>query len=479
MDNGEIAETRSVSGDSRIGRLVEESVARLPFEPLAGQYKLLTALSGFVCSAGVNEVFVLNGYAGTGKTSVMGAFIRALDAQKRRVSLVAPTGRAAKVAESFSGHFASTIHKLIFRGNSLDPGNTQFFIAKNTTPDMLFVVDEASLIGDDTRQPARSLLVQLVRYVYSCPGCKMILVGDKAQLPPVGQERSTAMDPDRLKALGLDPVQFSLDIPVRQAAMSGIVYNATYVRQMLFCPTKDAAPRIFARDFPDVEVISSADLADRLAASWGEVGSDETLIVTRSNKRANSFNRAIRNMVMYAEEPLERGDRVIVAKNDYYWGRVNDLKGFIANGESAEVTWVGRTEKAYGRYFTDVELRFGGEDRVVGAKVVLRSLVSDGPSLPRDEMQAFYNRVLDAHEGSASQKIKGALEDPYYNALQLKYAYCVTCHKAQGGQWKHVYIDMGAIMPDGIGPEFYRWLYTAMTRATERLFIINPTIPVE
>lgn len=456
--------------------LVESALSTLPFTPHPDQQKLLNKLSDFVENGASNGVFVLNGYAGTGKTSMVGAFIKALKACRRKVVVVAPTGRAAKVAQSFSGHPASTIHKLLYRGNSLDPGNTTFFIARNTTPDTTFIVDEASMISDAPDSSGRSLLFHLARYVYSCPGCRMILVGDEAQLPPVGQTSSMAMNFERLRQMGLNPTGHSLDMPVRQAAMSGIIHNATYMRQKLFYPDSDAPDAIFVKEFPDVVAISSEDLAESLATSHALVGEDETLIITRSNKRANNFNRAIRNIVMYAEEPLERGDRVVISKNDYYWGKQNNLDGFIANGETAEVTWVGKTEKAYGRYFTDVELRFVSDGRIVGAKAMLRSLVCEGPSIPRAEMERFYARVMEAYEGELSKKIKGALEDPFYNALQMKYAYCVTCHKAQGGQWKHVYIDMGGIAPDAMTEDFYRWLYTAVTRATEKVFFINPTL---
>ena len=456
--------------------LVESALSTLPFTPHPDQQKLLNKLSDFVENGASNGVFVLNGYAGTGKTSMVGAFIKALKACRRKVVVVAPTGRAAKVAQSFSGHPASTIHKLLYRGNSLDPGNTTFFIARNTTPDTTFIVDEASMISDVPDSSGRSLLFHLARYVYSCPGCRMILVGDEAQLPPVGQTSSMAMNFERLRQMGLNPTGHSLDMPVRQAAMSGIIHNATYMRQKLFYPDSDAPDAIFVKEFPDVVAISSEDLAESLATSHALVGEDETLIITRSNKRANNFNRAIRNIVMYAEEPLERGDRVVISKNDYYWGKQNNLDGFIANGETAEVTWVGKTEKAYGRYFTDVELRFVSDGRIVGAKAMLRSLVCEGPSIPRAEMERFYARVMESYEGELSKKIKGALEDPFYNALQMKYAYCVTCHKAQGGQWKHVYIDMGGIAPDAMTEDFYRWLYTAVTRATEKVFFINPTL---
>ncbi len=457
--------------------ITHEAEASLPFELIASQRLLLEAMETFVFSPNPRQVFVLNGYAGTGKTSVVGAFIKVLDRLRRPVVLLAPTGRAAKVAQSFSGHPASTIHKRIYRGDSTDPSNMSFFLAPNEQRDTLFIVDEASLITD-TPSGGRSLLSHLIHHVYSAPGCRLMLIGDEAQLPPVGQTSSTAMNFDRLKALGLDPVGFTLDIPVRQAAMSGIVHNATYIRYLLMRPENDAIPELYVKDYPDVEVIPAQETADRLAESWSQVGEEETLIVTRSNKRANNFNQAIRNQVMYAEEPIQRGDRIIISKNDYYWGKRNGMRSFIANGDTARVTWVGKTEKAYGRYFCEMELELT-DGSIVGAKLMLRSLVCDGPSIPRQEMERLYNRVLDSYEGELSHKIKGVMEDPYYNALQAKYAYCVTCHKAQGGQWKHVYIDMSSIPPDALSSDFYRWLYTAITRATEKVFFINPTIPVK
>lgn len=453
--------------------LAEQAMSLLPFSPNAEQAALIHALAAFITNRGPRDVFVLNGYAGTGKTSVTGAIVKAMRASNMPVIILAPTGRAAKVAAYLSEDRASTIHKRIFRGNSADPANNTFFLAENRDAYATFIIDEASLITDSSDFNT-SLLMQLTRHVYSAPGCAMILVGDLAQLPPVGQTESPAMNPDRLRALGLNPISFSLDIPARQAAGSGILHNATIVRQFLFSGFPPERFRLRAEGFPDVTVISPQELADSLSDSWGLVGKEETLIVTRSNKRANNFNRAIRNLVMYAEEPLQQGDRIVISKNDYYWSRVNKLPNFIANGETAEVTWVGKTEKAYGRWFVDTELALPDIEAPVAAKIMLRSLVTEGPSIPRAEMEKLYNRVIAEYDGSISHKIKGAMEDPFYNALQAKYAYCITCHKAQGGQWRHVYIDMGTISPEAIGPDFYRWLYTAITRATERLFLINP-----
>lgn len=463
--------------DSLARKLTLSALGSLPFEPLPNQRMVLEAAARFAAGEGSPGcVFVLNGYAGTGKTSIVGALIGAMRDARRPIVLLAPTGRAAKVAASFSGHPSSTVHRRIYRPLGGDPASRKWMVAVNEAVDTLFVVDEASLIADT--RGGGGLLDTLVRYVYSAPGCRLMLIGDEAQLPPVGQEESMAMNPERLRALGLDPICMSLDVPVRQEAGSGIIHNASIVRECLH--SQIDAPRFPVLElsgYDDIVSVSSADLAEMLADSFAQVGPEETLIITRSNKRANNFNRAVRNMVMYAEEPLERGDRVVIAKNDYYWPSKNKLKTLIANGDMAEVAWVGKTEKKYGRFFTEAELHLS-DGAVVNAQVMLRSLASEGPAIPSAEMERFFNRVMAAYEGEVSQKISAALSDPYYNALQVKYAYCVTCHKAQGGQWRHVYIDLGGIAPDAAGAEFCRWLYTAITRATEKVFLINPMLTI-
>lgn len=463
---------------SEIYPLAEETAKKLPFVPLPSQYALMCALDQFVRSPDPRLVFILNGYAGTGKTSITGAFIKTLKDFKHNVVLLAPTGRAAKVASSFSGHPASTIHKRLYRGDTSNPHNTEFFLARNECKNTIFVVDEASLISDYPTE-SKSLLSHLIHHVYSSPGCKLILIGDEAQLPPVGQSQSWAMSPKRLSDLGLNPIRHVLNTPVRQSEESGIIYNATKIRYQIFGETPEVILHLRASGFPDIQVVTSRDLPEMLSDSWSGVGHEETLLITRSNKRANDFNRAIRNMIMYAEEPLQRGERVIISKNDYYWSKRNNTGSFIANGDTAEITWVGKKEKHYGRYFNEVEMTLNGDGTIINAWVMLRSLVSEGPNVSKTEMGKFYNRVMEAYPGTVSEKIKGVMEDPFYNALQLKYAYCVTCHKAQGGQWKHVYIDMGAIHPDSINEDFYRWLYTAVSRAKEKVFLINPSLPVE
>ncbi|MDE6018312.1 MAG: AAA family ATPase [Muribaculaceae bacterium] len=457
-------------------QLAEMAINALPFQPLECQAMSLYKMAEFVVSGMWRDVFVLNGYAGTGKTSVVAALINALSHCKIKSVVLAPTGRAAKVAGGMSKKAASTIHRRIYHMENSASGMT-IKLSANRDQNTIFIVDEASLITDSSRG---SLLKDLIRYVYSGQGCKMILVGDTAQLPPVGQSDSPAMNLDRLKQLGLAPFSHTLDVPVRQAAESGILYNATIVRQMLermqngeSSGSADGLLPLKLKGFPDIKAVSSIDLSDELSSSWSSVSPEETLIVTRSNGRANRFNQEIRNMVMYAEQPLQQGDRLVIAKNDYYWGRQNKMKTFLANGETVTVKWVGRPEKMYGRWFVDTELTLSdGEE--MSAKIMLRSLMTEGPAIPRLEMEQFFQHVINEEEGAgATEKIMAAMENPYYNAIQAKYAYCVTCHKAQGGQWKHVYIDMGGIPTDAMGTDFYRWLYTALTRATEKVFLLG------
>ena len=457
-------------------QLAETAMGALPFSPLEGQALAIYKMSEYVVAGMWRDVFVLNGYAGTGKTSVIAALIKALSHYRIKTVVLAPTGRAAKVAGGMAQKAASTIHRRIYHVETAN-GAMNVRLSANRDQNTVFIIDEASLITDSSRG---SLLHDLIKYVYSGQGCKMILVGDTAQLPPVGQSDSPAMNLDRLKQLGLAPFAHTLDVPVRQAAESGILYNATVVRQILEklqggepSGIEEGQLPLKLNGFPDIRAVSSMDLADELSSSWSTVGPEETLIVTRSNGRANRFNQAIRNMVMYAEEPLQQGDRLVIAKNDYYWGRQNKMKTFLANGETVTVKWVGRPEKVYGRWFVDTELALA-DGQELSAKVMLRSLMSEGPAIPRAEMEQFFQHVIAGEEGAGpTEKIMAAMENPYYNALQAKYAYCVTCHKAQGGQWKHVYVDMGGIPAEAMGVDFYRWLYTALTRATERVFLLG------
>ena len=463
-----------MNGISRNRSLI---LQHLSFLPNNEQLALIEGLANFLDQKGSFDVFILNGYAGTGKTSIMGALVKAIKELNLKTVVLAPTGRAAKVAANFALGDASTIHKRLFKGNSSDPSNSTFFLATNTETDTLFIVDEASLITDGNNLN-NSLLQQLIRYVYSGARCRMILVGDSAQLPPVGQKTSLAMSPERLRQLGLNPVLFSLKQPARQTSESGILLNATNVRNFLLDNLPIENFSIYKNGFDDIIMVDPSEMLDELSSSWSRVGKEEAVVITRSNYRANMINKTIRSYLLDAEGPLTIGERIVISKNDYYWSKENKFKNFIANGEIAEIVGLGQKIKKYGRWFAEVELRIPGIDQNISALIMLRSLVAEGPQIPKDEMERFYNRVLATTNGELSFKIKAAMEDPYYNSLQVKYGYCVTCHKAQGGQWKHVYIDLGGLPQDFSQSDFFRWLYTAITRASERIYFINSPFPV-
>ncbi|MCM1320311.1 MAG: AAA family ATPase [Muribaculaceae bacterium] len=459
------------------GWLYDKALTCFPYEPQGGQDELLWRLCEFICTRGEREVFVLRGYAGTGKTSVMAALNGALGFTKYRTVLLAPTGRAAKVLSHYAGKPASTIHKRLYRGDALDPYSTGFFLAENKDRDTLFIVDEASMIAAKNSQ----LLQHLVTHVYSSPGCSLILVGDVAQLPPVGESLSLAMSEPALEAMGLTVRMFELEKPLRQASQSGILYNATRLRRrMLKEPLPEA--RLWPARFADVQVITSEYLAEQIAESYSEVGQDGTLVITRANWRAAAFNRAIRATVLYAEECIQRGERLVVAKNNYFWSaKIKELP-FIANGEGAILQRIHSRESRYGHDWADVELLLPDSGIELECKLLLTCLDNEAPSLPEGEYALLYQDIsaeLSARGLTGTDHYRALRTNPYLNAIQAKYGYCLTCHKAQGGQWQHVYIDLAGIPREGLHDlDFHRWLYTAVTRAVNRLYIINPSIPL-
>lgn len=458
--------------------LYNSTLEFLSFRVTPAQDRLIMTLSKFATMHGDTDAYILNGYAGSGKTSIIAALVKAMKRYNMKCVLLAPTGRAAKVLSNYGGGLpASTIHKRIYRATSPDPTMRQFMPAHNGERDTLFIVDEASMITDG-RDERFSVLRNLVEYVYSGDNCAIIFVGDTAQLPPPGEQESPAMTPSILRELGLRPFGTTLETPMRQREGSGILYNASIVRECLAKKTPDL-PVLRFGNFKDFRAIESVDFADELATSWAQVGRDETIIITRSNRVANICNRDVRNRVLYADEALLRGERIVIAKNDYHWGKEQKVRDFIANGETAIVEWIGSTEHIFGYDFADVELRFPSDDALIGTKLLLQSLESEGPALSQYDMQQLFRKVFETYtEGELSTRLKKASNDPYYNAIQAKYAYCVTCHKAQGGQWKHVYVDMSglAVTPDTFR-EFIRWLYTAMTRATERIYLVGCRLP--
>ena len=458
--------------------LVQQIESCLPYTPNREQRVLLHNLADFILDERGDSLFLLRGYAGTGKTSLVGALVKTLTQLQRKVVLLAPTGRAAKVFARYAAHPAYTIHRKIYRQKSYSPDMEGFLIGDNLAKHTLFIVDEASMIanaaGEGTVYGSGRLLDDLVEYVYSGEGCRLILLGDTAQLPPVGQEQSPALDATLLRGYGLQVLEYELREVARQATESGILYNATRLREnMEALPLP--CPRLLLDGFPDVESLSGEYLVERISDSYDRVGLDETIVITRSNKRANIFNQGIRNQILYREEELTAGDLLLVAKNNYFWGREYKEVDFIANGDVARVVRVSRQTEMYGFRFADVQLYFPDLEIEIEAKILLDTLSSDSPSLTREQQESLFSQVMaDYYDVTTKrEKMKRLKIDPWFNALQVKYAYGVTCHKAQGGQWKHVYIDMGYIRQNVVSLDFYRWLYTAFTRATEKIWLVN------
>lgn len=457
--------------------IFELTLSAFPFEPSAEQEELMQYLATFVAGSEPRDTFILHGYAGTGKTSVMAALVSALGHTKIKTVLLAPTGRAAKVLSGYAGKPAYTIHKRLYRGDALDPYSAGFFLAPNRDKDTLFIIDEASMIpACQTR-----LLEHLVTHVYSSPGCSLIFVGDTAQLPPVGENLSMAMSPAALESLGLNPYVYELEKPLRQASRSGILYNATRLRRRML---KEPLPgvRLWPLKFKDVEVLGSEYLAEQISDSYASAGQDETLVITRSNRRASIINRAIRAQVLYAEERLQKGERIVVAKNNYYWtSKLPDIR-FIANGEGAVVQRILGYETRYGHDWADVEVQLTDSGIEFEAKLLLTVLDCDAAALPETDFARLYQEILTDLRASGLEpgnETKAMRTNPYLNAIQAKYGYCLTCHKAQGGQWEHVYIDLGGIPVEShTSLDLHRWLYTAVTRAVKRLYLINPSIPL-
>lgn len=453
----------------------------LPYVPNEQQAMVVAALARFCSPAPdhgrAERVFMLNGYAGTGKTSLTGALVKTLGEVKIPVVLLAPTGRAAKVFGAFAGHTAYTIHRKIYR--HVMPGGFMSdapAMQTNKLKNAIFIVDEASMIGaSDDR--GSNLLQDLIHFVYTGENCRMILLGDTAQLPPIGCTSSPAMDPEILKSFGLRVTRAILTETRRQGARSGILYNATMLRRAMKLDPLPL-PQIRTRGFSDVSTVSSEELPDALETAYAADGINETILITRSNMRATQFNIAIRGNILYREEELNEGDMLLVGKNNYLWA--SKIKGldFIANGDVMTVVKVFGAEMKYGFRFADVRLTMVESGIEFEAKILLDCLLSDSATLPYQKMNDLYRCILTDPEKYSPDipmdiRLKELSNNPYFNALQMKYAYAVTCHKAQGGQWKHVFVDMGYIPEDAMGLDFYRWLYTAVSRARNTLTFIN------
>lgn len=451
--------------------------SNLPYAPNDQQKLVIGALARFCSpSAADDAVFLLNGYAGTGKTSVCGALVKSLRAVGLGSVLLAPTGRAAKVFGKYSGHPAYTIHRKIYRHPGIgDTSSTIRSVLENKYSNTIFIVDEASMISDGDSQG--NLLEDLIHYVYTGTNCRMILLGDTAQLPPVGCDFSPAMSAEALRGYGLRVTRATLTETARQAAQSGILHNATWLRRAMRA-NPIPLPRLVTSGFMDVKLIAGEDMPEELYNAYQRDGIEEAIVVTRSNQRASAFNREIRASVLYLEEELAPGELVLVSKNNYFWTEKIKELDFIANGDVLAVSKVKGTEERYGLRFADVTLSVPDSDISFDAKVMLDTLASDAAALPKDNYEALYYGIMRDPElfdlsVPMEARLRALQKNPYWNALQVKYAYAVTCHKAQGGQWKSVFVDMGYIPPEAMGLEFYRWLYTAVSRARTKLYILG------
>ena len=453
-------------------------------EPTREQSQAIETFCRFMTDRTSHTVMMLRGSAGTGKTSLAGAFVRTLLQLQQKVVLMAPTGRAAKVFSLNSGYPAFTIHRKIYRQKTLTEYLSGFSLNDNMHTDTLFLVDEASMIanggpiGGEAFFGSGYLLDDLIQYVYSGRNCRLMLIGDKAQLPPVGETESPALTKGMLEEYGLHVYTCDLNEVLRQSQESGILYNATMIRQMINAPQ---LPRIRFHGFADIQIVPGNELVEQLNSSYSQVGIDETMIITRSNKRANIYNEGIRRTILDREEELNTNDLLMVVKNNYHWvkpGAEDEGQelSFIANGDRARVLKVRNVRELYQFRFADVLLQFPDyNDFELQATVILDSLTTEAPALtPEQNEQLFQEIMVDYEEiPSKRERIKRIKEDPYYNAIQIKYAYAVTCHKAQGGQWAHVYLDQGYMTDDMLSPDYIHWLYTAFTRATEKLFLVN------
>lgn len=460
--------------------LGQQIKTNFPYKPTFEQENVVKILADFLFCRKMDVLFLLKGYAGTGKTSLIGALVKTLDQLEQKCVLLAPTGRAAKVFSHYAGHPAYTIHKKIYRQKTFSNEMDNFSINDNLHQHTLFIVDEASMIANDGLSGSMfgtgRLLDDLIQYVYSGQGCRLMLIGDLAQLPPVGEEESPALSADVLKGYGLEVHEAMLTEVVRQLSDSGILWNATELRRYISEEDFFTLPMVKVDGFPDVKVIPVNELIEAIGDSYDRVGMDETIVVCRSNKRANIYNKGIRNTILYREEELETGDLLMVAKNNYFWTEGCKELDFIANGEIAEVRRVRREREMYGFRFADVVLRFPDYDELeLEATVLLDTLHTESPALPKEMNDKLFYAVLEDYSDITikRERMKKMKSDPYYNALQVKYAYAVTCHKAQGGQWKRVFLDQGYMTEDMLSPDYFRWLYTAFTRATETLYLVN------
>lgn len=453
-------------------------MTELKYLPTSDQKKLIYGLYRFTISKKTNPILIVNGYAGTGKTSLISAYVQTLNSVGINSVLLAPTGRAAKVFNSFAHKKAYTIHKQIYKRSEQDNGDVNWNRSKNKNKNTTFIIDEASMISGNKSVNGsgfglNTLLEDLLEYVFEQKGNRLILVGDLAQLPPVGEIKSLALDPEYISTLVNSVVALiSLKEVVRQELDSGILHNATLIRYLIENELS-VFPKLEPQDFKDILFISGVDLQDKLEETYDETGIEQMVFITWSNKRANGFNQQIRSRVLWMEEELNSGDRLMVVKNNYYWLK-ND---FIANGDVLEINKVIRETERYGFKFADLLVNITDNEVVdeIEVKVIMDVLTEDGPSLSTDKHRLLFNRIEEDYSeiSNRRKRFRTIMEDPWYNALQIKYAYAVTAHKSQGGQWPVVFLEAPYLREPQPGIEDLRWLYTGFTRASEKLYLVN------
>jgi len=458
--------------------IYNQLVRHLDNVPTADQASALKKIASFLSLTEGDVIFLLTGYAGTGKTTLISSVVKTLGLLRRKTVLMAPTGRAAKVLTSVTGHQANTIHKKIYRQKTSKDPFGRFVLDRNLARDTIFIVDEASMVsnnpGDTSLFGSGRLLEDLIEYVYSGQNCRLMLVGDTAQLPPVGSAVSPALDSEVIKNFNFGVESAELREVLRQSLSSGILVNATRVREQIM--TGDLSrPSLDCGGFDDIVRLQGNDLLEELAVAYDRCGPDGTIIVVNSNKQANRYNQGIRSRIFFREEEIGPGDMVMVVKNNYSLADEEDPYRFIANGDIAEVLKVRKYEERYGFRFAVMELRFPDYEMEVETLVMLDVLHLDSPALPAEKSTELFNALLEEY-GSISIKRKryeAIREDPYFNALQIKFAYAVTCHKAQGGQWERVFIDQGMFNRAEVSIDYLRWFYTALTRATGKVYLVN------
>lgn len=458
---------------------IEKISENFPFEFTNDQQRAITKIVDFLYSRTNNEVFLLKGYAGTGKSSLIGSLVKTMTQYKQKTVLLAPTGRAAKVFSMYAAQPAYTIHKKIYRMDKFAEGGGNFSLTENRHTQTLFIVDEASMIsnsgGDYSVFGSGRLLDDLMEYVYAGEGNRLMLIGDTAQLPPVHQEFSPALDEETFRQFFFEVISCTLAEIVRQSEASGILANATMLRNALKNGITDDFPKLNVTTYKDVRRITGTDLIEEISSAYSCDGVEETIVISRSNKRVNAYNRGVRNTVLYREEELSSGDLLMITKNNYHWANEIESIDFLANGEFVEVVRVRREETMYGFRFCSVLLRHNDYGIEFEAKINLDSLHTEVPGLTREQNDQLFSSVMEdyAHITNRRDKYKKVKENPHFNALQVKYGYAVTCHKAQGGEWKNVFLDLGYIDKSYMGENFYRWLYTSITRSTKMLYLVN------